>query len=106
MAGETNSTSLSSLYKDRLRGLHPCLPLVRERLVKKGLLTRTEANRGALSSQQFSLLCNQLASKGTEKKENIMAVIEAFKKQSQVDREEDEEEEDEDEDMELHHKLM
>lgn len=72
------SESLSSLYKNQLRSLNPRLPQVIEHLVNTEILTRTEASRLLSTSGQFSHLCQQLASKGTEKREKILAEIDSF----------------------------
>ena len=49
-----------------------------EHLVRSDILTRAEAGRISANSSQFSCLCELLASRGTEKRERIMAEIDSF----------------------------
>ena len=76
--------SLPTLYKQQLRSLNPSLPQVIEHFVSVNILTRTEATRLLSSSDQFSRLCQQLASKGSERKAVIISEIESFQRNRQA----------------------
>lgn len=74
----TRQESLATQYKQHLRKLNPILPQVIEHLVSVNVLTRTEATQVFSTSDQFSRLCQLLASKGIESKATIVLTIESF----------------------------
>ena len=78
---------LSSLYKQQLRSLNPELPAVIEHLVSENVLTRSEAIKVYSTSDQFSRLCQLLASKGADKETAIVSGIESFRKTERRDAE-------------------
>lgn len=75
-----DSSSLITEYKQLLRSLNPVLPRVIEHLVAVNILARTESSRLVSTSDQFNRLCEQLASKGFEKKAEITSKIKTFRR--------------------------
>ena len=74
--------SLGAEYKQHLRSLNHRLPQVIEHLVEVNILSQAEATRVVSASNQFGRLCQQLVSKGHERKALIFSEIESFRRRN------------------------